>query len=275
MTRTKLQGEKRTRNTRSRQAGRDEGNVLKGRDEAEASSGSELGNRAADKAVLGGGPENTATPTGEQSAELIDNASPGNHTGALAAEYAVGSSPMKEDTWLAFEEADNDGLGSDTAIAATEYAVDSSQGIGTAPAPLLELEHPAEDRSPIDDTARLAMDYFVDGDPMEDVEPVAFGSAELTAALAKEYSVGATQDDVPPGSSDGEMGLVHKGLPEGDVTLVSVRKRCRDALLECYLQEKLAVQGLLDCRRRLTEYITLLQAELDSQPHIVASSEPL
>jgi hypothetical protein len=190
--------------------------------------------------------------------EDLDDDGPDVDTAELGAEYDTGSSPLKEAGGLALEDVGYDGVGYDTAEAAADYAVGSCQGLGGGA--------PAEHGSPTQDTAHLAMDYFVDEDSMQGVHSVNIATQVCVITCYYVFFADIFQaEDVPRMSSEVDIDLEHKGLPNGDVTLVEVRKRCREALLQCYLQEKLAIQGLMDCRRRLTDYISLLQDELDSR----------
>ncbi|KAG2017385.1 other/FunK1 protein kinase [Coprinopsis cinerea AmutBmut pab1-1] len=254
MTRTNTRGQKRRQRVISGQQGRDEETVPEGRaatsgnsDDTTAKSSTKHLEDAheIDTAELGAEYDVGSSPLKRAigfASEDLDDDGPDVDTAELGAEYDTGSSPLKEAGGLALEDVGYDGVGYDTAEAAADYAVGSSQGVGGGA--------PAEHGSPTQDTAHLAMDYFVDEDSMQGVHSV---------------NIATQAEDVPRMSSEVDIDLEHKGLPNGDVTLVEVRKRCREALLQCYLQEKLAIQGLMDCRRRLTDYISLLQDELDSR----------
>ncbi|KAG2010542.1 hypothetical protein CC2G_013358 [Coprinopsis cinerea AmutBmut pab1-1] len=219
-----------------------------------------------DTVVLGGEYEVGSTPpnltqTGDTPAERsanVDTAALGEEyevgstppkltqtgdTALLAAEYAIGSSPHRGNSADTTRASPANASEYDTANLAADYDV------GTASAALSGEKPDALDH----DTEHLGMEYFIDPDSATIPKP---------SRGQKDMEEQDTDDFVEPSvaSSDAEM----DGGAHSDVTLVSIRTRCRESLLDCYLQEKLAVQNLLDCRRRIMDHIALLTRELES-----------
>ncbi|KAG2022500.1 hypothetical protein CC2G_000242 [Coprinopsis cinerea AmutBmut pab1-1] len=206
-------------------------------------------------------------------------------TALLAADYDVCSSPSISAAKY------------DTAALAADYHVGTSQQTGiTAEGP----KSPTSITAAKHDTAALAADYHVGTSQQTGItaegpkSPIDSSAAALgetsdnlntnTAILAREYFDDPVHAEIPlmwdpfmyqedaedfalddfcqssVAASDDEM----DGGECSDVTLVGIRTRCRESLLDSYMQEKLTVQALLDCRRRITDYITLLTRELES-----------
>ncbi|KAG2003751.1 hypothetical protein CC2G_004333 [Coprinopsis cinerea AmutBmut pab1-1] len=220
------------------------------------------------------------------------------NTAALAADYHVGTS---QQTGITAEGPKSPtsitAAKHDTAALAADYHVGTSQQTGiTAEGP----KSPTSITAAKHDTAALAADYHVGTSQQTGItaegpkSPIDSSAAALgetsdnlntnTAILAREYFDDPVHAEIPlmwdpfmyqedaedfalddfrqssVAASDDEM----DGGECSDVTLVGIRTRCRESLLDSYMQEKLTVQALLDCRRRITDYITLLTRELES-----------
>ncbi|KAG2002274.1 hypothetical protein CC2G_004475 [Coprinopsis cinerea AmutBmut pab1-1] len=173
-------------------------------------------------------------------------------TAVLGEEYEVGSSPPKPPEATEVPAASTSEY--NTADLAADYHVGESQPKSQTDPSAATLGQTPDEMN--EETKKLAMEYFdLDSDtaafPLT-TEPSAHDQS--TKELAMDYFV-----EPSVASSDGDK----DGGGNSDVTLVGIRTRCRESLLDCYLQERLAVQGLLDCRRRITDYIALLTKELE------------